>query len=95
MTVFGKSSATLLSCQEFISNFIYNFILASTFQKGPMSHVMSKVDKRRQIRPNLRQVSQTFEKSRQNPGGGTQIWFGRECAADAAKPLPVFRGHFG
>ena len=28
-------------------------------------------------------------------GGGTQIWFGRECAADAAKPLPVFRGHFG
>ena len=29
------------------------------------------------------------------PGGGTQIWFGRECAADAAKPLPVFRGHFG
>ena len=80
MTVFGKSSATLLSCQEFISNFIYNFILASTFQKGPMSHVMSKVDKRRQIRPNLRQVSQTFEKSRQNRhnlrgGGGTLYYF--------------------
>ena len=27
--------------------------------------------------------------------GGTQIWFGRECAADAAKPLSFFRGHFG
>ena len=27
--------------------------------------------------------------------GGIRIWFGRGCAADAAKPLPVFMGHFG
>ena len=36
-----------------------------------------------------------YGKTAMFPGGGTQIWFGRECAADAAKPLPVFRGHFG
>ena len=30
------------------------------------------------------------------PGaGGTQIWFGRESAARALKPLPMFKGHFG
>ena len=29
-------------------------------------------------------------------GGGTQIWFRRGCAADwAAKPVPIFKGHFG
>ena len=27
--------------------------------------------------------------------GGIRIWFWRWCAADDAKPLPVFRGHFG
>ena len=30
---------------------------------------------------------------------GTQIWFGRRCAAQASKPLswavPIFKGHFG
>ena len=34
-----------------------------------------------------------------NPGGGgaggTQIWFRRGCAAEAAKPVPIFKGHFG
>ena len=32
-----------------------------------------------------------------NPGGGggTQIWFRRGCAAEAAKPIPIFKGHFG
>ena len=30
------------------------------------------------------------------PGGGrSRIWFGRGCAADAAKPISVFRGIFG
>ena len=31
------------------------------------------------------------------PKGGTQIWFRRGCAAEAAKPVPihVFKGHFG
>ena len=29
------------------------------------------------------------------PRGGTQIWFGRGCAARASKPIPMFRGHFG
>ena len=33
------------------------------------------------------------------PGGGgggvTQIWFRRGCAAEAAKPVPIFKGHFG
>ena len=28
-------------------------------------------------------------------GGGTQIWFGRGAAAQASKPLPMFKGHFG
>ena len=28
-------------------------------------------------------------------GGGTQIWFRRVCAAEAAKPIPIFKGHFG
>ena len=28
-------------------------------------------------------------------GGGTQMLFGRGCAADAAKPVPNFKGHFG
>ena len=27
--------------------------------------------------------------------GGTQIWFRRGCAAEAAKPIPIFKGHFG
>ena len=25
----------------------------------------------------------------------TQIWFRRGCAAEAAKPVPIFKGHFG
>ena len=28
-------------------------------------------------------------------GGGTQIWFRRGCAAEAAKPVPIFKGYFG
>ena len=28
-------------------------------------------------------------------GGYTQIWFRRGCAAEAAKPVPIFKGHFG
>ena len=28
-------------------------------------------------------------------GGSTQIWFRRGCAAEAAKPVPIFKGHFG
>ena len=28
-------------------------------------------------------------------GGGTQIWFRRGCATEAAKPVPIFKGHFG
>ena len=28
-------------------------------------------------------------------GGGTQIWFRRGYAAEAAKPVPIFKGHFG
>ena len=28
-------------------------------------------------------------------GGGTQIWFRRGCAAEAAKPVPIYKGHFG
>ena len=28
-------------------------------------------------------------------GGGTQKLFGRRCAAEAAKPVPIFKGHFG
>ena len=33
--------------------------------------------------------------SRGGGGGGTQMLFGRGCAADAAKPVPIFKGHFG
>ena len=29
----------------------------------------------------------------EGPGKGTQI--GRECAAGASKPIPIFKGHFG
>ena len=28
-------------------------------------------------------------------GRGTQIWFRRGCAAEATKPVPIFKGHFG
>ena len=28
-------------------------------------------------------------------GGGTQMLFGRGCAADASKPVPIFKGHCG
>ena len=28
-------------------------------------------------------------------GGGTQMLFGRGCAAEATKPVPIFKGHFG
>ena len=28
-------------------------------------------------------------------GGGTHIWFRRGCAAEAAKPVPIFKGHVG
>ena len=28
-------------------------------------------------------------------GGGTQIWFRWGCAAEAAKPVPIFKGQFG
>ena len=28
-------------------------------------------------------------------GGGTQIWFRRGCAAEAAKPVPIFKSNFG
>ena len=28
-------------------------------------------------------------------GGGTQIWFRRGCAAEATKPVPIFKGYFG
>ena len=33
--------------------------------------------------------------SRGGGGGLTQIWFRRGCAAEAAKPVPIFKGHFG
>ena len=38
-----------------------------------------------------------FPESQVTPGGGggTQIWFRRGCAAEAAKPVPIFKGHFG
>ena len=29
------------------------------------------------------------------PGGGTQIWCGRESVAQATKTLPMVKGHFG
>ena len=29
------------------------------------------------------------------PLGQTQIWFRRGCAAEAAKPVPIFKGNFG
>ena len=38
----------------------------------------------------LRMVSRGLE-----PGGGTQMLFGRGCAAEASKPVPIFKGHFG
>ena len=28
-------------------------------------------------------------------GWGTQIWFRWGCAAEAAKPVPIFKGQFG
>ena len=28
-------------------------------------------------------------------GGGTQMLFGRGCAAEASKLVPIFKGHFG
>ena len=28
-------------------------------------------------------------------GGGTQMLFGRGCAAEASKPVLIFKGHFG
>ena len=29
------------------------------------------------------------------PPGGTQMLFGQGCAAEASKPVPIFKGHFG
>ena len=37
----------------------------------------------------------TLEQTQTRGGGGTQIWFRRGCAAEAAKPVPIFKGHFG
>ena len=34
-------------------------------------------------------------RARGGGGGGTQMLFGRGCAADAAKSVPIFKGHFG
>ena len=45
--------------------------------------------------PEVVTLSFTGERPDHQPGGGTRIWFWRGCAADDAKPLPVFRGHFG
>ena len=28
-------------------------------------------------------------------GGVLRFWFQRGCAAEAAKPVPIFKGHFG
>ena len=44
-------------------------------------------------KPNLKRSGYEGESSR--GAGGTQIWFWQGCAADDAKPLPVFRGNFG
>ena len=41
--------------------------------------------------PNLRYKKVNLTRG----GGGTQIWFRRGCAAEAAKPVPIFKGHFG
>ena len=40
--------------------------------------------------PNVH-VSLQFTRSRID----MQIWFRRGCAAEAAKPVPIFKGHFG
>ena len=31
--------------------------------------------------------------SESKQGEGTHIWFGRGCAAETSKPLPIFKGH--
>ena len=31
----------------------------------------------------------------ENYAGSTQIWFGQGCAAQASKPIPISKGHFG
>ena len=33
--------------------------------------------------------------SKPGGGGGTQMLFGRGCAAEASKLVPIFKGHFG
>ena len=50
--------------------------------------------------PLRKAVVRMIYEHRKNPGGGgggggTQIWFRRGCAAEAAKPIPIFKGHFG
>ena len=59
-----------------------------------LSIVMSKLYKRGAT---PRKFDNQILSCRENPGGGggTQIWFRRGCAAEAAKPLPIFKGHFG
>ena len=37
----------------------------------------------------------TLFHTRGGGGGGTQMLFGRGCAAEASKPVPIFKGHFG
>ena len=46
----------------------------------------------------MSEVDTVYFKSSSNikiPGGGTQMLFGRGCAAEASKPVPIFKGHFG
>ena len=46
---------------------------------------------------NVMQTELDGKPSRSVPGGGggTQMLFGRGCAAEASKPVPIFKGHFG
>ena len=46
-------------------------------------------------RSKLAQASLSVRQDPGGGGGGTQIWFRRGCAAEAAKPVPIFKGHFG
>ena len=57
-------------------------------KKKPVTLIISK------LRLARRSALSTFLRAR-GGGGGTQMLFGRGCAAEASKPVPIFKGHFG
>ena len=68
--------------------------VVQNFKSRTQSRSGSPIKKRIAIRNGFWNVIGS-QAPRGGGGGGTQIWFRRGCAAEAAKPIPIFKGHFG